>query len=118
DASISRSRNRRDWIADTLPRGAIPRVSQVPCRRLLRQQRDAILLLFGEDPDPAHGHKRRSVARAQRRARDNPLPALSPLPVFRILQPHAPRGLAPWRRRRWRTSRTSFILEGVAAPSD
>src|SRR5579883_10610 len=92
-ASLSRLGNYSDWITDDLRRGAIPRISQVSCRRLLRQQRNAILFLFGEYPDPAFVDDRGPIASAQRRARHDPLPPLSCVSLFRLVLPQAAIGL-------------------------
>lgn len=50
-----------------------------------RQQRDGILLLLGEYPDPIEVDERRPVAAAQRRVPDDPLCALPCLFVFRVV---------------------------------
>jgi hypothetical protein len=96
-ASLSHSRDRHYWIADDLYRCAIPRISEILGRRLLRQQRNAILLLLCEDPNPAHVVERGSISRAKRRARDDPLRALPYLPLlWMVLPPQALGGLVPF----------------------
>jgi hypothetical protein len=61
------------------------------------KQRDAILLLLGEDPDPPPVDDRDLVPGAQRRARHDPLCALSCLFVFWVVLPQTPRRLNPLR---------------------